>query len=77
MKPKQKKLIQYIGHIISKDGVKPDTIQVDAILRMLFPSDLKQFKCFWGMVNYIPKFWRRLSDETKFFKGLETTESDW
>jgi len=36
--------VSYIGHILSKDGVKPDQKMVDAITRMETPRDQEELQ---------------------------------
>jgi hypothetical protein len=46
------KEVEYLGHIITPDGVKPQPKKVDAILRLAPPSNPRQLRQFIGMVNY-------------------------
>ncbi len=46
------KEVEYLGHIITPDGVKPQSKKVDAILHLAPPSNPKQLCQFIGMVNY-------------------------
>lgn len=48
--------IQYIGHVISKNGVKPDPTKIEAILEMPPPTDKKGVERLLGTVNYLAKF---------------------
>ena len=56
IKPKKcawaQKSIEYLGHIITTDGVKPQPKKVDAVLRLQPPATPKQLRSFIGMVNY-------------------------
>ena len=40
--------IPFYGHIISKDGIKPDPKKVEAIVQMQPPEDEKQHTSFLG-----------------------------
>lgn len=53
--------VEYLGHIITTDGVKPQPKKIDAILRLQAPSTPKQLRSFIGMVNYYRDFIRRRS----------------
>lgn len=48
--------IQYIGHVISKNGLKPDPTKIEAILKMPPPTDKKGVERLLGTVNYLAKF---------------------
>ena len=52
--------VKYLGHLISKDGVKPDPEKVSTIKSMIPPTDRKSLQRFLGAANYmcrfIPKF---------------------
>ena len=52
--------ISYLGHIVSKDGVRVDKRKVDAILKMEAPHDTSTLKSFLGAIGYhrrfIPRF---------------------
>lgn len=48
--------IQYIGHVISKNGVRPDPTKIEAILKMPPPTDKKGVERLLGTVNYLAKF---------------------
>ena len=48
--------IPFYGHTISKDGIKPDSKKVEAIVQMQPPEDEKPLTSFLGLVNYLNKF---------------------
>ena len=50
------KEISYVGHIIGKDGLKPDPKQVEAIVNMEAPKDKEELQRFLGMTTYLAKF---------------------
>ena len=51
-----KKETNYLGHIISHEGVKCDPSKVEAVNEKHAPKTLKQLKSFLGMVCYYSKF---------------------
>ena len=53
--------LEYLGYIISREGVKPQPKKVEAILRLQRPKNVKQLRHFLGMVNYYRDMWRRRS----------------
>ena len=50
----------FLGHIINKDGVKPDQLKVEAIVQMPQPTDVSELKRYLGMVNYLGRYLRKL-----------------
>ena len=64
MKLKQES-VKFIGHELTKDGVKPDKSKIDAIHDMPAPTDVSGVRRFLGMVNCLGKFIPHLSDICK------------
>jgi hypothetical protein len=44
--------IEYLGYILARDGIKPQSNKVQAILRIKPPIGVKQLRHFLGMVQY-------------------------
>ncbi|CAC5382706.1 Transposon Ty3-G Gag-Pol polyprotein [Mytilus coruscus] len=51
-----RKEVIYLGHTISKEGVKVDTSKVDAVSSFSVPKNQKQIRSFLGLTNYYRKF---------------------
>ena len=51
-----KKETEFLGHIISENGVKPNPEKVDKILSWPLPKNQKQIKQFLGLVGYYRRF---------------------
>ena len=51
-----KKHIQYLGHLISDEGIQPLPEKLESIAKMPVPQNLKQVKQFLGLVGYYRKF---------------------
>ena len=49
-------LVDFLGHIISKDGVRPNDDRVAALTRMPTPTDIKQLRSLLGGLSYYRKF---------------------
>ena len=73
----RKNEIRYLGHRISKDGLKPDPDKVKAIVNMKPPSDVAEIQRLAGMVNYLAKFLRGLSDAMKPIRYLTNKDVEW
>ena len=48
--------ISYIGHTLSKEGLKPDPKKTRAINEMKEPKNVEELQRFLGMVTYVAKF---------------------
>lgn len=46
----------YLGHIISKDGIKPNPDKISAIKKYPIPKTPKEIKQFLGLLGYYRKF---------------------
>ena len=46
-------LIPFFGHIVSREGVKPDPKKMDAIRTMMIPTSKLEFQSFLGLCNYL------------------------
>ena len=51
-----KKHIQYLGHIISGEGIAPMPEKLESIQKMLPPRNPKEVKQFLGLIGYYRKF---------------------
>ena len=59
------KEIQYPGHILSKEGIKPIPAKTEAIKVMHPPVNPKQVRAFLGLVGYYRKFIRNFAKIAK------------
>ena len=48
--------VEYLGHAISEEGLRPSASKVRAIKEAPEPSSLSELKSFLGLVNYYSKF---------------------
>ena len=54
--------IKYLGHIIDKDGRRPDSERATAIKDMLAPDNVTTLQSFLGLANYYQSFLKNLHD---------------
>ncbi len=54
--------IEYLGYVLTRDGIKPQSNKVQAILGIKPPTGVKQLRHFLGMVQYYHDPWARQSD---------------
>ena len=48
--------VSYIGHCLTKEGLKPDPKKIQAIQEMQRPQNLKELRTFLGFMQYLAKF---------------------
>ncbi len=54
--------IEYLGYILTREGIKPQPKKVQAILALSPPNNLKELRHFLGMVQYYRELWVRHSE---------------
>ena len=65
-----KKHIQYLGHIVSGEGLKPVPEKLSSIQQMPHPYTPKEVKQFLGLVGYYRKFIPRYADIARPLNAL-------
>ena len=53
--------MEYLGHIVSKGGIKPQLSKINAIVKMTPPKNRKDIQIFLGMVGYYCRFIKNFS----------------
>ena len=71
-----KKHIQYLGHIISGDGIKPVPEKLSSIQQMPHPYTPKEVKQFLGLVGYYRKFIPRYADIARPLNALTRKDAE-
>ena len=66
----------FLGHIISRDGIKADPKKVHAISNLPQPTNKTELQKFFGMLNYLGKFIPNLSIESANLRKLLEKEND-
>ncbi len=51
--------IEYLGYILTREGIKPQSNKVQAILAIQPPQNVKELRHFLGMVQYHRDLWAR------------------
>ena len=53
---------EYLGYILTRDGIKPQPNKVQAILALNPPTNVKELRRFLGMVQYYRDLWAKRSE---------------
>ena len=69
--------VQYLGHLISAEGLHQSPKKVKAITEMAKPQDLTQLRAFLGMVQYYSKFLPDLATHLAPLHRLLQKEVKW
>ena len=81
---------EYLGYILTRDGIQPQTKKIEAILAIDPPTNVKELRQFLGMVQYYRDMWMRRSEmiapltdlvgecgQTKATKANGTKKAPW
>jgi hypothetical protein len=69
--------VEYVEHIISKHGLKPDPEKVRAVKMMKQPQNKKVLQTFLGFITYLSKFLPNMSDSSAPLSVLLEEKNDW
>lgn len=70
--------VQYLGHITSVAGLRPDPANTEAVGKAPTPRDVKEFQSYLGLVNFYRKFLpKNLSDVQQPSNSLLTMGTKW
>ena len=69
--------IPYIGHVLTRDGLKPDPSKIDTIKEMSRPTDVKGVQRLVGLANYLTKFLEKLADIWEPLQQLTRKDAEW
>jgi hypothetical protein len=78
--------IECLGYVLTRDGIKPQSNKVQAILAIKLPTGVKKLRHFLGMVQYYRDLWARRTPltslvgecgQTKITKAKRTKKVPW
>jgi hypothetical protein len=64
--------IEYLGYILTRDGIKPQPKKVQAILALNPPNNVKELRHVLGMVQYYRDMWAKCSEMLAVHMKLNT-----
>ena len=69
--------VNFMRHLLTNKGLKPDPAKVEAITKMPKPQDVEGVQRLNGFVNYLAKFLPKLSDVMEPIRRLTRKETPW
>ena len=69
--------ITYLGHVLTKDGLKPDPKKTQAISDVTPPTSREALQRFLGMITYLSKFIPNLSQTAAPLRALLEKDTEW
>ncbi|UYV81904.1 K02A2.6-like [Cordylochernes scorpioides] len=69
--------VNYMRHILSDEGLKPDPGKVEAIKAMSRPQNVREIQQYLGCINYLTKFLPRLSEVVQPLRVLTQKCMSW
>ncbi|XP_051155718.1 uncharacterized protein LOC127278183 [Leptopilina boulardi] len=72
-----KKEVAYLGHIVGKDGVKPNPAKILAIKQFPVPKTQKEVRSFLGLSGYYRRFIKDYAKVAKPLSDLLKKTADW
>ena len=71
-----KKHIQYLGHLLSEEGIQPLPEKLESIAKMPRPKNQKEVKQFLGLIGYYRKFVPRFADISRVLNKLTRKDEE-
>ena len=69
--------VSYMGHLLTKEGLRPDPQKIAAITKMPPPQDVAGVRRLLGLVNYLARFVPNLADLCEPIRQLTHKRNEW
>lgn len=69
--------VEYLGHIVSKEGVKVDPAKVKAVRNFPIPKKMEHIRSFLGIAGYYRKFIDQFADIVHVLTQLTRSKVQW
>ena len=60
-----RKEVEFLGHVVTPDGIKPNSKKIDAIQKFPVPKTQREIKSFLGLLGYYRRFIKNFAKITK------------
>ena len=72
-----KKEIEWVGHKIDQQGIRPLQDKLEAIKKINIPKNEKELKSVLGAIQYLSKYIENLSKNTDILRELLKKQNEW
>ena len=72
-----KKEIEWVGHKIDQQGIRPLQDELEAITKINIPKNEKELKSFLGAIQYLSEYIENLSANTDILRKLLKKQIEW
>ncbi|MGA1256817.1 MAG: pol polyprotein, partial [Candidatus Nanopelagicaceae bacterium] len=69
--------LEYLGYWITREGIKPVTSKVEAMLKIAEPKNRRELRSFIGVINYYRDMWLRRSHVLAPLARLTSNNTKW
>ena len=69
--------IPFLGHVVGRDGIKPDPHKIHAVEKTPAPTSLPELRSFLGMLNYFQRFVPHFADRSLPLTDLTKGDAEW
>jgi hypothetical protein len=69
--------LEYLGHLVGRDGVRVDPRKVDSVMQWPVPKDVHQIRAFLGLANYFRRFMQGYSTMVAPLTSLTKKDMVW
>jgi hypothetical protein len=69
--------LDYLGYLLTPNGIRPQPKKVEAINRILPPKTKRQLRRFLGMINYYRDMWKKRSHVLAPLTALASNKVKW
>lgn len=72
-----KQEVTFLGHIVSREGVKTDPSKTKAVMDWKIPQSVRELRSFLGLVSYYRRFIKDFAKIAKCLHGLTSKNTPW